>query len=147
MLNEMIILALLDDKDRYGYEIKKIMELIFSDRDFLNNNQLYPILHRFTCEGLAEKGDPGRSGRVLYKITNKGRERFTTLLENYGPTEALDENEFFIRVSMFDKLKNEVRDWVLELRRKSSKKSFNTGEDPSPGTTFLAGKTGTGKWK
>lgn len=73
--NNLLILSLLNDKDMYGYEIIKELE-IRSDKVFqFKEGTLYPVLHKLENNGYIEsyKGD-GEAGRKrkYYTITKKG---------------------------------------------------------------------------
>lgn len=72
----LLILTLLEETDRYGYEIIKELDAR-SDRAFqFKEGTLYPVLHRLENDGFVKsymaKGDRGRE-RKYYQITQKGR--------------------------------------------------------------------------
>ncbi|AFM01126.1 putative transcriptional regulator [Desulfitobacterium dehalogenans ATCC 51507] len=74
----LLVLSLLQEQDRYGYEIIKELESR-SDRTFLfKEGTLYPVLHRLENNGLVTsymaKGETGKE-RKYYKITNKGQKQ------------------------------------------------------------------------
>jgi DNA-binding PadR family transcriptional regulator len=117
MLKEMVVLALLNEKPGHGYEIKKKTEL-FASKDFINNNQLYPILRKFTEMGFIQKETSNFSHRVIYKITKLGKTQLNKMLKNFGTVEATNQHEFFMRVSMFGLFSIEEKQWILKLRRK-----------------------------
>lgn len=71
----LLILSLLKERDMYGYEIIKELELR-SDKTFqLKEGTLYPLLHKLKNKGYLKsylnKGDTGKQ-RKYYKITKKG---------------------------------------------------------------------------
>lgn len=129
VVRELIILALFQGGPRHGYEIKKDLEIIFGDKDYLNNNQLYPLLHRFEDEGLLrrETASQHKSNRVLYRLTDQGSLRFVQMLRDFGEEEVAKDDEFLIRVSMFDRLPPEQRQWILRLRRKALERRLSHG--------------------
>jgi DNA-binding PadR family transcriptional regulator len=75
----LLLLSLLQEKDRYGYEIIRELE-IRSDNTFqFKEGTLYPVLHKLENMGYVEsylsKGDAGRE-RKYYQITKRGRKQF-----------------------------------------------------------------------
>lgn len=74
----LLILSLLHEKDRYGYDIIKELE-IRSDNTFLfKEGTLYPVLHKLENKGYVKsylwKGETGRE-RKYYKITENGKKQ------------------------------------------------------------------------
>ena len=72
----LLILSLLEETDRYGYEIIKELE-IRSDKTFqFKEGTLYPVLHKLENGGYVKsyiaKGDTGKE-RKYYQITDKGK--------------------------------------------------------------------------
>ncbi len=72
---EMLVLALLSEKDRYGYEI--IAELKSrSDNVFdMKSGTLYPVLHLLMQKGCLTSYEQAAGGktRVFYRLTPDGR--------------------------------------------------------------------------
>lgn len=71
----LMLLSLLRERDRYGYEIIRELELR-SDRTFqLKEGTLYPVLHRLENDGYLKsylaKGETGKE-RKYYRITAAG---------------------------------------------------------------------------
>ena len=74
----LLLLSLLEEKDRYGYEIIRELEqrsnLIFQWKE----GSLYPVLHKMENEGYVKsymaKGDTGKE-RKYYQITSKGKKQ------------------------------------------------------------------------
>ena len=86
----LLILSLLDETDRYGYEIIKELDLR-SDRAFqFKEGTLYPVLHKLENGRLVKsyiaKGDTGRERRY-YQITKKGCEFIAHKLTGIKGTE------------------------------------------------------------
>lgn len=82
----MLILSLLSETDRYGYEIIKELDLR-SDRAFqIKEGTLYPVLHRLENRGFLKsytaKGDTGRERRY-YQITKKGTKQLAKEKEKW----------------------------------------------------------------
>ncbi len=72
----LLILSLLEETDRYGYEIIKELELR-SDKAFqFKEGTLYPVLHKLENDGYVKsyraKGERGRD-RKYYSITKSGK--------------------------------------------------------------------------
>ena len=82
----LLILTLLKEKDRYGYEM--IKELDFrSDSTFqFKEGTLYPVLHKLENNGYVKsysaKGDTGRE-RKYYQITAKGKKQLVEEKSNW----------------------------------------------------------------
>ena len=73
----LLVLSLLQEQDRYGYEIIKELH-IRSEKAFqFKEGTLYPVLHRLEAKGYVKsykaKGDTGKA-RKYYKITKAGIE-------------------------------------------------------------------------
>jgi DNA-binding PadR family transcriptional regulator len=82
----LLLLSLLEESDRYGYEIIKELE-IRSDKAFqFKEGTLYPILHKLENSGYVKsymsKGDTGE-GRRYYQITNSGRKQLVEEKEKW----------------------------------------------------------------
>lgn len=74
----LLLLSLLSEGERYGYEIIKELENR-SDRTFqFKEGTLYPVLHKMENNGLVTsykaKGENGKE-RKYYKITSKGQKQ------------------------------------------------------------------------
>ena len=72
----MLILALVEDRPRHGYEIAKLIEQRSEGVLQFHVASLYPLLYRLEKRGLikgrwVEKA--GQRRRRYYKITNEGR--------------------------------------------------------------------------
>ena len=77
-VNELLVLATLEDGPKHGYQIAVDVEEE-SDGDFeLQHGTLYPILHRLDKEGLIEGAweEEGRR-RKVYSLTDRGRKRLS----------------------------------------------------------------------
>lgn len=80
----LLLLSLIQEKDRYGYEMIRELELRSEDTFQFKEGTLYPVLHKLENKGYVKsylaKGDTGRE-RKYYKITKKGRKQ---LIEEKG---------------------------------------------------------------
>ncbi len=73
---EMLILALVEDRPRHGYEIGKLIEIRSDGELTFSIASLYPTLYRLEREGVivgrwVEKA--GQRRRRYYRITREGR--------------------------------------------------------------------------
>ncbi len=74
----LLVLSLLEEKDWYGYEIIKELELR-SDKTFqFKEGTLYPVLHKLENDGFVKsymaKGETGKERRY-YQITKSGKKQ------------------------------------------------------------------------
>jgi len=74
----LLVLSLLEEKDWYGYEIIKELELR-SDKTFqFKEGTLYPVLHKLENDGFVKsymaKGETGKERRY-YQITKNGKKQ------------------------------------------------------------------------
>jgi transcriptional regulator len=74
---EMLILAMLEDRQRHGYEIAKLIESRSGGAISFQAASLYPILYRLEKRGLIEGRWVEKAGerrRRFYRLTAAGRE-------------------------------------------------------------------------
>ena len=74
---EMLILALLEDRQRHGYEIGKLIETRSQGAISFQIASLYPMLYRLEKRGLIQGRwleKTGERRRRFYKLTAEGRE-------------------------------------------------------------------------
>lgn len=95
------ILALLAEKPRHGYEIKKNEFDRCTNHTWpLNIGQVYTTLDRLERDGLCYRGDETPDGRVIATISPKGREEvrrwFTTPIAPATPPR----NELAIKIAL-----------------------------------------------
>lgn len=73
-VNELLVLAVLDDDHAHGYQIALRVEERTGGRFSFQHGTLYPILHRLEKEGrVAGAWDEGGRRRKTYRITAEGR--------------------------------------------------------------------------
>ena len=112
MYFDILMLRVLRDQPRHGYEIKKQVERILGGRS-INNNVLYPALRRFEEQGAVERAaaeaDPGRPPRNVYRLTDTGYDLFQSMIRDADPALLADDNEFQVRVAFFDDVPPEDR--------------------------------------
>lgn len=73
--SQLMILSLIEEKDRYGYEIVKELEERSDDTFTMKEGTLYPILHRMEDKGYLKSYSEKGSKRKYYKITDKGKKQ------------------------------------------------------------------------
>ena len=115
-----MMLRVLADGDRHGYEIKKQVERILGGRS-INNNVLYPALRKYEEQGaierIAAEADPGRPPRNVYRLTDAGHDLLQAMFRDADPVLLADENEFQTRVAFFADLDAGDRLRILGVRR------------------------------
>ena len=74
----LMLLSLLRERDYYGYEIIKEIELRSNSVFQFKEGTLYPVLHRMEARGFLKsykaKAETGKE-RKYYQITSKGKEQ------------------------------------------------------------------------
>jgi len=115
-----MMLRVLADGPRHGYEIKKRVERILGGRS-INNNVLYPALRRFEEQGAIERvaaeADPGRPPRNVYRLTDAGHDQLQAMIRDADPALLADDNEFQTRVAFFADLDPDDRLKIIAARR------------------------------
>jgi len=131
---DFAILGLLQESPMHGYELRKqLATKLGAFRAAISYGSLYPTLRRLQAAGwitesAAEEatagGKPaevplltGRRGRVVYKITAEGKERFQELLASAGP-ETYDDAGFGVHFAFFARTDQATRLRILEGRRR-----------------------------
>jgi DNA-binding PadR family transcriptional regulator len=119
MYIDILVLALLLERPRHGYEIKQQITAIVGNFVSVNNNQLYPALRRFEELGAITREivhTPGKPDRHVYHMTDRGTEILQDLLRDFSPEQARDELEFQVRVAYFHLVEVEARLAILAAR-------------------------------
>jgi len=119
MYSEIVILAMLHQGPRHGYEIKKDIERALGGMVPLNNKTLYLTLKRFEEMGAVTRQvipQEGKPNRHLYQLTERGIELLHAQLRDFEPERAGADAEFFTRVSFFDLLEAHEREAILTKR-------------------------------
>ena len=124
---ELAVLGLLQESPLHGYELRKRLNTLLGSLRALSYGSLYPALrdmqtHGYIAEDLPDETESsapaltGRRGKVVYKLTAEGKERFADLLSEAGPSAWEDEN-FGVHFAFFGQTDAEVRMRILEGRR------------------------------
>jgi DNA-binding PadR family transcriptional regulator len=130
---ELAILGLLHESPMHGYELRKqLATKLGAFRAAISYGSLYPTLRRLQAGGWITEGSAtaatatsdeaplltGRRGRVVYKITADGKERFQELLGNAGPEAYDSEAGFGVHFAFFSRTDQATRLRILEGRRR-----------------------------
>jgi len=125
---DFAILGLLHESPMHGYELRKqLAAKLGAIRAVVSYGSLYPTLRRLQTQGwitedTAQAADEvpllaGKRGRVVYKITAEGKERFQELLASSGP-ETFDDPGFGVHFAFFARTDQATRLRILEGRRR-----------------------------
>jgi PadR family transcriptional regulator PadR len=78
---ELLVLSLIEDRPRHGYEISKLIETRSEGRLCFNVASLYPLLYRLESRGWIEGRwveKAGQRRRRFYRLTAPGRKVLAT---------------------------------------------------------------------
>jgi len=130
---ELAILGILHESPMHGYELRKqLATKVGAFRAAISYGSLYPTLRRLQAEGCIAEGElapdtataaaeippmTSRRGRIVYKITAEGKERFQDLLAQAGP-ETYDDPAFGVHFAFFARTDQQTRIRILEGRRR-----------------------------
>jgi len=127
---DLAILGILHESPMHGYELRKqLATKLGALKAAISYGTLYPTLRRLQTDGwITEAGETpaddaaippltSRRGRVVYKITAEGKERFQDLLAQVGP-EAYEDAAFGVHFAFFARTDVDVRLRILEGRRR-----------------------------
>jgi DNA-binding PadR family transcriptional regulator len=118
-MNDLILLALLLDGPKHGYQLKREAGFLHGQGD-MHNNLVYPLLRRFLTAGwISKKAVPGQRGqtRQQYSLTAAGKKVLISRLSTYNELDASSFEGFITRVGMFAILQPEIRERILEQRQ------------------------------
>jgi DNA-binding PadR family transcriptional regulator len=114
---EILILRRLRGGPAHGYELRKRVEE--TTGFVLHNNSLYPALKRFEDAGAVTKTteqQDGRPPRVVYTLTEVGRELLHDMIAELSRGAAADDGEFMARLGQFSLIDPAERATVLAAR-------------------------------
>ena len=83
---ELLVLSMLKDEARHGYQIGKLIELRSSGRLQFNPATLYPVLYRMEDRGWIEGiwvEKPRERRRCFYHLTSNGKRVLTEQTERW----------------------------------------------------------------
>nr|WP_281353557.1 PadR family transcriptional regulator [Phytoactinopolyspora mesophila] len=116
---------MLHDGPLHGYELRKQVNSLLGWGRAFSYGTLYPTLKEMVRRGhLAEDetidtsgtSRSGRRGRIVYKLTPEGKERFTELLSAAGPS-SWDDEQFGVHFAFFGRADADTRMRILIGRR------------------------------
>src|SRR5690606_4841871 len=117
---ELAVLGLLADSPMHGYELRKQVNGLLGWTRLLSYGTLYPCLKQLTRGGFiaadTETSPRGKRPRIVYRLTAEGKEYFSSLLEDGGPS-AWDDENFGVRFALFARTSSPTRVRILEGRR------------------------------
>jgi len=122
---ELAVLGLLNESPMHGYELRKRVTSLLGWGRVLSYGSLYPCLKQMERDGLltvdtaateVAAARASRRGKIVYKLTAEGKERFATLVSAAGPSAWEDEN-FGVHFAFFGSTSKENRLRILEGRR------------------------------
>ena len=93
---EFAILGILHEGPLHGYELRKRLNQVLGTFHAISYGSLYPALKALVLRAeITEQAsdDDSRRTKITYGVTDKGRERFETLMANAGPA-AWDDDGF-----------------------------------------------------
>jgi DNA-binding PadR family transcriptional regulator len=138
---EFAILGLLQESSMHGYELRQeLTAKLGAIRAAISYGSLYPTLRRLQAAGWiteAAEAAPAvgevppltsKRGRVVYKITAEGKERFAELIAQAGP-ETYDDTGFGIHFAFFARTDQATRLRILEGRRRKVEERRETMRD------------------
>ena len=117
---EILILRRLRSGPAHGYELRKRVEE--TTGFVLHNNSLYPALRRFEEAGAVTKAaepQAGRPPRLVYTLTEVGRELLHDMLAELPAEQAGDETEFLARLGQFSEINSAERAGILASRTRA----------------------------
>ncbi|GAB1688413.1 PadR family transcriptional regulator [Krasilnikovia sp. M28-CT-15] len=124
---ELAVLGLLQEAPMHGYELRKELSTkLGTIRAAISYGTLYPTLKRLNTAGWISETAPedamvppltSKRGRIVYKITAEGKERFAELLAQAGP-ETYDDAGFGVHFAFFARTDQATRLRILEGRRR-----------------------------
>ncbi len=127
-----IILGLLVEKSRTGYEINKHFKTVFSHYYQTSYGMIYPTLKKLQNEGFVEKKtiiQDGKPNKNLFIVTEEGKKEFEKSLSN----EIIDDvytSEFLVRMYFGEYVSDEViAELILEQMKKIEQRMAQLSED------------------
>ncbi|MBA2523597.1 MAG: PadR family transcriptional regulator [Solirubrobacterales bacterium] len=122
---ELAVLGLLNESPMHGYELRKRMTALLGWGRMLSYGSLYPCLKVMLRAGSITEDSPShdlpgaraaRRGKIVYKLTAEGKDRFAELVSAAGPS-AWEDDSFGVHFAFFGATSAEARLRILEGRR------------------------------
>ena len=104
MVNEVVVLALLQDGPKHGYQILKDAKRLVDPEETFDTKRLYSTLKRLEQDhAVVVHPEPspvvGAPNRKVYHITPHGADRLVSLVAD--PANATDRRRFFLSLALF----------------------------------------------
>ena len=122
-LLDFAVLGLLHETPMHGYELRKRLNTALGAFRALSYGSLYPCLRDLMTKGWIRESQDGSEStrgsaraRIVYELTDDGKERFQTMADKAGPASWGDE-EFDVHFAFFARTPADVRLRILEGRR------------------------------
>ena len=96
------LLALLQDRPRYGYQLRTEFEDRTGSSWPLNIGQVYTTLDRLERDGLVRKDGADGEGHIIYSITPEGRAEVHNWFTSPVPRASPPRNELAIKLALAD---------------------------------------------
>lgn len=110
-----IILGLLLEKSRTGYEINQVFETVFTHFYKSSYGMIYPSLRKLEKSGYVEKkivNQEGKPSKNIFSITDLGIEEFKKYLNTDIALES-KESEFMVRMYLGSFVSNDIlQKWI-----------------------------------
>lgn len=122
---ELAVMGLIHDAPMHGYELRKQVNALLGWGRAFSYGTLYPCLKDLVHQGYLTEDSPtaipaghlgGRRSKIVYKLTPEGKERFTELLAQAGPS-SWDDEQFGVHFAFFARADAVTRIRILEGRR------------------------------
>lgn len=118
---DLAVLGHLSEAPMHGYELRKRLNRDLGAFRAFSYGSLYPCLKELLEHGLVAADEPreaarGKRSRIVYRLTDQGRDALDGLLCASAPAEN-DDDCFGVRFTLFGRLGSDVRLRVLGGRR------------------------------
>lgn len=114
------LLALLGEHPRHGYELKTEFDRRTGNSWPLNIGQVYTTLDRLERDGLVLRGDEDDDGRVVYSLTQAGREQVDEWFASPVVMNNPPRNELAIKIALAVTLPDVDVTRLVQVQRRSS---------------------------
>lgn len=135
-----IILGLLIEKSRTGYEINKHFKSVFSHFYQTSYGMIYPTLRKLQGEGLVEKKtiiQEGKPNKNLFIITDSGKKEFEQSLSDAVIDDTYT-SEFLVRMYFGEYItNNEIRNLIIEQVKKIEERISQLSKDLDEWNTVM----------
>ena len=125
---ELAVLGLLHESPLHGYELRQRLKATLGTFRAFSYGSLYPTLRRMRAAGwiTEDEGDAtvvagappltGRRGKVVYRLTAEGKERFAELIPGAGPAEVVEGAGHFLQEDAGERIADRIVSFVRSGR-------------------------------